>query len=202
MNAKDLALGIFVVLTVVFASLTAIEFSQNRGTNSATSTTCTATGGIGCPHSLNDSYTISVTYAGPWGLTYAGYLGDSPSGQPVTFGNFYGRTSANETTTVAGVSAIGTVICAEAQKLDASSSALVLSIASSSNQTSVAYGTTRVCVSNVIAMRARADKLTRSCPPGDAGTATTSLNPRLNVIGSRIFRTFTRPFPRLTNQFN
>jgi len=148
-NAKNLALGIFIVLTVVFASLTAIEFSQNQGAGT-TSTTCKATGGIGCPHSLSDSYTISVTYAGPWGMTYAGYLGGSPSGQPVIFGSFYGHTSTNETVTVAGVTTSGTSICAQAQRLDASSSTLVLSIASSSNQTSVAYGTTRVCVANVI----------------------------------------------------
>jgi hypothetical protein len=165
MNAKNLALGSFVVLTVVFASLTAIEFSQNQGVgtstitytttvmagaNSTTSTTCTAIGGIGCPHSLNDSFTISVTYAGPWGLTFEGYLGDSPSGQPVKSGNFYGHTSANETVTVVGVSPVGTTICAEAQKLDASSSTLVLSIGSSSNQTSIAYAMTKVCVADVI----------------------------------------------------
>lgn len=149
-NAKNLALGVFIVLTVVFASLTAIEFSQNQDTNSTASTTCTATGGIGCPHFVHDNFTISVTYTGPWGLTYQGYLGDSQSGQPVTSGNFYGHTSANETVAVAGVSTVGTTICAEAQKLDSSSSTLALSIASSSNQTSVAYGMTKVCVANVI----------------------------------------------------
>lgn len=150
MNAKNLALGVLAILIVVFASLTAIEFSQNQSNNSAPSTTCTATGGIGCPHFVHDNFTISVTYAGPWGLTYRGYLGDSQSGQPVTSGSFYGHAFANETVTVAGVSTVGTSICAEAQKLDASNSTLVLSIASSSNQTSIAYGRTQVCVANVI----------------------------------------------------
>ena len=136
---KEVVLAVMGILVV--ASLTIGYFSgaSNRtaetvtstttlmaGTTSTTSTICTATGGIGCPHSLNDSFTISVTYAGPWGLSYQGYLGDPPSGQLVKSGNFYGHTSANETVTVAGVSVVGTTICAEAQKLDASTSTLVL----------------------------------------------------------------------------
>jgi hypothetical protein len=157
MNARNILLGIFVVATVLFASLTVVEYAQinsqiTRQLTSSTSTTCTATGGIGCLHFLNDRYTISVSYGGPWGLTYQAYLGDSPSGQPVKSGNFYGHSPTNETVAVAGTSAIGTTLCAEAQKLDASNSTtLVLRIASSTNQTSAAYGTTKICIANEIA---------------------------------------------------
>jgi hypothetical protein len=116
MNTKNLLLSVFVVATVLLGSLTAIEYAQISSLNSqitsgnaaSTSTTRTATGGIGCPHSLNDSYVISVSYGGAWGLTYQGYLGDSQSGQLVKWGNFYGHSPTNETITVAGTTAVGT----------------------------------------------------------------------------------------------
>jgi hypothetical protein len=164
MNAKNLWLGIFVALTVVFASLTAGEYSQITSLSSqirsghskstiSTSTTCTYTTmpeEIECPHFFNQTYTVSVSYGGPWGAVYNGYLGDSQSGQLVESGSFYGHGPANESVTVSGTDVIGTLICSQAQKLDSSNSTLVLRIASAINQTSLAYGTAKVCVADVI----------------------------------------------------
>jgi hypothetical protein len=164
MNAKNLMLGLFVVLTIVFASLATVEYvqmnslsSQVQSAQSTTSsfTTCTATGGIGCPHFFNDTWTISVSYLGPWGITYQGYLGNGESelGLLVESGSFYGHGPANESVTVSGTTAVGTGICAEAQKLDASNSTLVVRILPPNvmNQTSIAYGTAKACLIHGIA---------------------------------------------------
>ena len=161
MNTKNLALGAFAVLIVVFASLTTIEYGQVNSLSSqihssqstTASTTCTATGGIGCPHFFNDSRTISVNYTGPWGVSYQGYLGDQVSGQLVVSGSFYGHGTGNKSIAVAGISEYGTTICAQAEKLDASNATLVLRIlpANVMNQTSITYGTTEACIAHVIA---------------------------------------------------
>jgi len=160
MNTRNLALGTFVVLTVAFASLAVIEYgrvnslgSQIHSSQSTTaSTTCTATGGIGCPHFFNDSGTISVNYTGPWGVNYQGYLGDQSSGQLVVSGGFYGHGTGSKSIAVAGISEYGTTICAQAEKLDASNSTLLLRILPPNvmNQTSLAYGTTETCLAHVI----------------------------------------------------
>jgi hypothetical protein len=164
MNARNLMLGIFVASTVVFASLTAGEYLQVNSLSSqirsvqgmtSTSTTCTYTGPavLYCPNFFNQTYTISVSYGGPWGASYQGYLGDSESGRLVESGSFFGHTPANESVTVTGTDTSGITICAEAQKLDASNSTLVLRILPTinvMNQTSLAYGTTKACLADVI----------------------------------------------------
>lgn len=175
MNAKNLLLGIFVALTIVFASLSVNEFIQNKpmsqtqsvqGNNGAStiftstitsvtystetteSTACTAIGGLGCANFFNDSFTISIAYGGPWGLSYQGYLGNGESqmGSLIENSSFYGHGPTEESITVAGTSTVGTGLCAEAQKLDSSNSTLVLTIGSVTNQTSTAYGTTKICL--------------------------------------------------------
>jgi len=186
------ALGLFVALTLILASLAAIEYSRAlspstitslsfstktstetttvttsmvyttslisvstvtlKAANTTTSTSCTATGGIGCPHFLNNTYTIRVNYTGPWGLTYHSYLGMGapPDGTLLQSGEFFGHGPSSELVNVAGTSTIGTAVCVEAQKLDATNTTLTLSIASATNQTSIAYGSTTVCIAEVI----------------------------------------------------
>jgi hypothetical protein len=162
MNTKDLMLGIFVILTVVFASLAASEYVQTNVLDSqihttSNSTTCTVTSMPAaiseCPHFFNQTYIISVSYGGPWGASYQGYLGNEGSGQLVESGSFYGHAPGNGPVTVTGWSASGEItLCAEAQKLDASNSTLVLTILPTTvtNQTSLAYGTTKSCLADVI----------------------------------------------------
>ena len=155
--------------TILFASLAFIEHSQagtvttttatsettilhtiTLYTNSTmTSTTCTNTGGSGCPQLINYTFTISVSYAGPWGLSYQGYVGLTESEKNlVGSGSFYGHGPTNESVMIGGTSTTGTSLCAEAQKLDASNSTLILRIVSAlniTNQTSLAYGTVKTC---------------------------------------------------------
>jgi hypothetical protein len=163
MKATTFALAVFVVLTVVFASLTVNEYSQSSSLGSiissmgsagaSTTTSCTATGGIGCPHFLTKNWTISVSYTGPWGVTYPGWLGDQTSGQPIVSGSFYGNNTVSKTFNVSGTTDFGITVCAEAQKLDSSTSTLTVSILPTNvtNQTSAAYGTTKTCVADLIA---------------------------------------------------
>jgi hypothetical protein len=120
----------------------------------STSIACTNTEGIGCPRFFNQTYAISVSYAGPWGVSYQGYLGVGESGRLVASGSFYGNAPADRSVTVSGTDAYGITLCTEAQKLDASNSTLVLRIlppADVMNQTSLAYGTTKACLADVVA---------------------------------------------------
>ena len=116
------------------------------------SSTCTNTGGLGCPHFFNETFTVTVEYDGPWGLSYQGYLGAGTSGTPVQSGNFYGHGATNETITVSGTDTYGITACVQAQKLDASNAVLILKLppSNSMNQTALPYGTVRLCVAQAI----------------------------------------------------
>ena len=163
MNLKSLMLAVFVILTVAFALLAAVEYVTPRvltttiaAETSATLTSCSYTtmpAEIECPHFFNQTYTISVDYAGPWGASYQGYLSTNGSNL-VESGSFYGYVSGNQSVTVNGwTSSDGITICAEAQKLDPSNSTLVLMIlppVNVTNQTSSAYGSTKTCLSDEI----------------------------------------------------
>jgi hypothetical protein len=67
-------------------------------------------------------------------------------------GSFYGHRTSNESVTISGI-AFGITLCVEAQKLDASNLVLVLSLVPPTNvvnQTSVPFGTTKVCLVTAI----------------------------------------------------
>jgi hypothetical protein len=159
-NKRNLTLAIFVASTFIFASLTIIEYVQidlisselKVAQQTTTTSTCENTGGIGCPHLLNNSYSVSVDYAGPWGISYQGYLLDTGSSNEsmVESGSFYGHGPANQSIIVTGVSETGTAICAQAHKLDASNLTLTLRIASATNETSMAYGAAKICIENLV----------------------------------------------------
>ena len=161
MNIKNVVLSIFILLTVLFASIDLIEQGQTGRvtvtttvftTSLSTYTSCTYTGGIGCPHSFNQTYTVSVDYSGPWGATYEGYLEVGQSGTPAESGSFYGLAPKNESVVFAGTLTFGTTFCVTAQKLDASNAMLIVRILPSeaTNQTSVAYGTASACIETAI----------------------------------------------------
>ena len=144
--------------TEIIASLSATTIFITRIVTAVVNTTstyftCSDTGGIGCPHFFNLTYIASVNYRGAWGLSYQGYLGDNTSVPPIEVGNFYGHGSTNESIMVSGTDTYGITVCVEAQKLDASNSMLVLRIfppTNVSNQTSLPYGTTESCLTDVI----------------------------------------------------
>lgn len=123
---------------------------QTLTSTTSISTACTYTSmpqEIDCPHYFNQTFTIVVNYTGPWGASYQGYLGSS---QPVESGSFYGHTDTSESVTVTGWTDSQQVsLCAEAQKLDSSSSTLVIGIlppVNVTNETSLAYGTAKICL--------------------------------------------------------
>ncbi len=168
MDTKNLVTAVFAVLAVIFASIAVYEYPPSASSNTTvvstttivassgnetTTTSCTATGGIGCPHFMNVTWAVSVEYGGPWGATYQGWVGDQASGRLVASGEFYGNSTGSEAVNVSGTTEYGITFCVEAQKLDPSTSTLVVTIINggSSNQTSLAYGTAKACVANVIA---------------------------------------------------
>ncbi|MDG7000112.1 MAG: hypothetical protein JRN15_13480 [Nitrososphaerota archaeon] len=121
-------------------------------TNTTSTSTCTFTGGIGCPHFFNQTYVLSVDYGGPWGLSYQGYLGTGTGGTLAEAGNFFGHGPANESITVSGTDTSGITACVEAQKLDGSSSVLTLRLLTGNavNQTSLPYGIAKICMAYAI----------------------------------------------------
>ncbi len=132
--------------TTTLYSVTILSTTMNA------TTSCSATGGLGCLHFIDMNWTISVNYSGPWGVNYQGWLGDISSGQLVTSGSFFGDSPGARTVSITGWSDLGNSLCAQAQKLDASNSTLSVTILPPlvSNQTSAAYGTTQTCISDFI----------------------------------------------------
>ena len=128
----------------------AFTVTATRNTTS-TYTLCNSTEPLpsGCYRFFNSTFTIGVAYDGPWGVTYQSYLGSNESSPPAQSGSFYGHGPASETVRVSGpVSSIAT-LCIHAEKLDASSSILILRInppSNVANQTALPYGVVKVCV--------------------------------------------------------
>src|SRR2546422_11626702 len=130
-------------------------FTVTSTKTTSTSTLCTSTEPLpsGCYRFFNSTFAIRVVYDGPWGVTYQSYLGMNESSSPAQSGSFYGHGPASESVRVTGpVSWIAT-FCIHAEKLDASSSALVIRINSPSNvanQTALPYGVVKLCVAEQI----------------------------------------------------
>jgi hypothetical protein len=124
-----------------------------------TSTSCTYTNfpaEIACPHFWNQSFTFLVNYTGAWIASYQGYLGGEIPSNLSESSSFYGHGIQSQSFTITGWTpgGGGMIACAEAQKLDSSSSTLILSFPASNgavNRTSSAYGTTKFCIEYEIA---------------------------------------------------
>jgi hypothetical protein len=158
MNARSLALAVFVVLTVAFASTTAFEYSSKSSSKmnetvtsistvtslGITSTTCynplPQGHGYGCISGYN--FTISVEYAGPWLVTYQGYNSLGKSNATTTLGTYQGSGPMSRTIVVPGLNQW--TLCAETEKLDSSNATLVLKVGGE-NSTSAPYGWTSFC---------------------------------------------------------
>jgi len=101
---------------------------------------------------FNETYLVFANYTSAWGLSYETRLGtNAPSGALINSGNFFGHNPMNESIIVSGNDASGITTCIQAQKLDASSSPLVLSLppSNSKNETSLPYGTASICIVNI-----------------------------------------------------
>jgi hypothetical protein len=139
---------------------TAVPYTQTITVypNTFTSTGCAYTtfpAAIACPHFWNQDFTISVNYTGAWIASYQGYLGGENVSNLAEASSFYGHGIGTQSFTITGWTPSGGEItgCAEAQKLDASNSTLVLSfplVNGAENETSTAFGTAKFCLTYVI----------------------------------------------------
>ena len=115
-----------------------------------TATSCTYTGFevVACPSVYNETYRYSISYGGPWGASYQIYNGTSTLNAPVASGSFYGHGPENATIRFV-LFTTGFEICTTAQKLDASTSTLVLAMfngGGETNSTSLPFGQASVCL--------------------------------------------------------
>ena len=95
------------------------------------------------------TFTLSVNYTGAWRITCQGYntagcLGCYDSSTQTLSGNYDGSGYSARNITVGGQSN-GWTLCAQAQKSDSSSSALILDVSGARNETSIPFGTASAC---------------------------------------------------------
>ena len=160
---KEIKNSLFVLALVIAVMVSGVSgyiggsirpaFTVMATNTTSTYTLCTSTEALpsGCHYFFNSTFTIGVTYDGPWGVTYRSYLGSNESSPPAQSGSFYGHGPASESVRVSGpVSFTIATLCINAEKLDASSSTLILRInppSNVANQTALPYGVVKVCVS-------------------------------------------------------
>jgi len=97
-----------------------------------------------CSGNYSYTFTISVNYTGSWRLTYQGYDSMGESNPTNANGNLTGTGLHSQSVTLSGPNDNSLTLCATAQKLDASSSTLILTI-TGYNETSLPYGSTSYC---------------------------------------------------------
>ncbi|HEV2390408.1 MAG TPA: hypothetical protein VGS04_06755 [Nitrososphaerales archaeon] len=94
------------------------------------------------------TFTISLSYSGPWKLSYHGYT--VPSGIPSLPKPLGANTTVTGTgafsrsITLSGPDNASVGVCATAQKLDGSNARLILSV-TGGNETSLPYGSVSTC---------------------------------------------------------
>jgi hypothetical protein len=118
-----------------------------------TSTSCDYVIPGSCPTGY--TFTLSVSYNGPWNIVYEGYNEGCPGFYPVNSsacdpnlqtlsGSFDGAGSDSRNITVSG-QGNGWTLCAQARKLDASDSVLTVYDSGNQNETSLPYGAASTC---------------------------------------------------------
>jgi len=92
------------------------------------------------------SYTfpLTVNYSGPWTLSYQGYASMGKSNPTDTNGSCIGGGPFALSVTVTGPNTSGLTLCAQAEKLDSSSSTLILRV-TGYNETSTPNGSVSYC---------------------------------------------------------
>jgi hypothetical protein len=102
--------------------------------------------GGNCVAPYSNTFTISVNYTGPWRLHYSGQTNVGEANPFNVTGTRTGTGNFSEPVTLSGLNNRMLTICAQAQKLDASSSTLLLSIVPlSPKNTSTPFGTVSAC---------------------------------------------------------
>ena len=91
-------------------------------------------------------FPISVNYTGPWKLTYTGQTNAGESNPTNVTGTRTGNDYYSMRVTLAGLNNRMLTVCAQAQKLDASKSTLLLSVGPlHPKNTSAPYGSVSAC---------------------------------------------------------
>jgi len=116
--------------------------------STASSTSCDYVIPGPCPS--GQTFALSVNYSGSWTVTYQGYnaaCGSTCNGSDLQnlLGSYDGSGFNSRNITVGGQGNSWT-LCAQAQKSDASSSAMTLEVAGIQNRTSLPFGSTSTCV--------------------------------------------------------
>jgi hypothetical protein len=119
--------------------------SQSQTTPTTTSSSCSGyPPGGNCPGTYSYTFTISVNYTGPWKLTYLGYNNLGKTNPSNVSGSYSGSGFFAKNVTMTSVDTGGLTLCATAQKLDASTATLILTV-TGYNETSAPYGSTSYC---------------------------------------------------------
>ena len=94
------------------------------------------------------TFTISLSYSGPWKLSYHGYIvssGIPPLPEPLGANTTVTGTGAfSRSVTLSGPADASVGVCASAQKLDGSNATLILSV-TGGNATSLPFGFVSTC---------------------------------------------------------
>lgn len=102
--------------------------------------------GGNCIAPYSNTFTISLSYAGPWKLNYTGQTNVGESNPYNMTGTRTGSGNYSVSVTLSGLDSRMLTLCAKAQKLDASNSTLLLSIgAIYPKNASSPYGTVSFC---------------------------------------------------------
>jgi len=144
-------------------SQTTTVIPETTSTQSATPSTATCSGyppGGNCPGNITETFKVAVNYSGSWKAVWFGYHSvgcpSSPNGYVertkltnYTGGGWTGTGIRSFSVTLSGPNTGGVTLQVEAQKLDASTSTLLLGVGPYSNETSIAFGSTLSCQSLV-----------------------------------------------------
>jgi hypothetical protein len=130
---------------VIWKGSTQTEATCYNGVCTSTTSSCSGyPPGGNCPGTYNYTFTLSVNYTGPWKLSYQGYNSLGQSNPTGVSGNSTGRGFYAKSVTLSGPNTSGLTLCATAQKLDASTATLILTV-TGYNETSAPYGSTSYC---------------------------------------------------------
>ena len=126
---------------------TTITLTRTTTAIAQTSSTSTCSGyppGGDCIAPYSYTFTISVNYNGPWKMSYHGETNVGEANETMITGNRTGNGFYSTPVTLAGLNDEWLTLCAQAQKLDASNSTLILTV-TGSNETSLPYGSVSYC---------------------------------------------------------
>ena len=121
------------------------EETQSQTASTTTSSSCSGyPPGGNCPGTYSYTFTVSVNYTGPWKLTYLGYNYLGKTNPTNVSGSYTGSGFFAKNVTMTSVDTGGLTLCGTAQKLDGSSSTLILTV-TGYNETSLPYGSVSYC---------------------------------------------------------